>query len=206
MVNPPLTELGHTQADRLAKALVDEAFDELYVSPLVRARQTAAPVWDVLGRPEVVEDWLEEIRDPEWHGAPAERSAKAYRELRQRPAVGLWDGLDGGERMTDFVDRVRAGAAQFLATHGIRPAPGELPVWHVDEPGRRIGFIAHAGTNSVLVCHLLGLSPTPWEWDRLVMRHASISRLVALPVGDGHVFSLSSLSDVEHLERDQRTV
>ena len=69
MVNPPLTELGHTQADRLAKALVDEAFDELYVSPLVRARQTAAPVWDVLGRPEVVEDWLEEIRDPEWHGS-----------------------------------------------------------------------------------------------------------------------------------------
>ena len=70
MVNPPLTELGHAQADRLAKSLVDEAFDELYVSPLVRARQTAAPVWDVLGRPEVVEDWLEEIRDPEWHGSP----------------------------------------------------------------------------------------------------------------------------------------
>ena len=108
--------------------------------------------------------------------------------------------------MSDFVARVRAGAAQFLATHGIRPAPGELPVWHIDEPGRRTGFIAHAGTNSVLVCHLLGLSPTPWEWDRLVMRHASISRLVALPVGDGHVFSLRSLSDVEHLERDQRTV
>ena len=79
MVNPPLTQVGRTQADRLAKALVDEAFDELYVSPLVRARQTATPVWDVLGRPEVVEDWLEEIRDPEWHGAPAERSAKAYR-------------------------------------------------------------------------------------------------------------------------------
>ena len=164
-------------------------------------------MWDVLGRPEVVEDWLEEIRDPEWHGAPAERSAKAYRELRQRPAVGLWDGLDGGERMTDFVARVRCAARRSSSPPtGSARRRASFPVWHIDEPGRRIGFIAHAGTNSVLVCHLLGLSPTPWEWDRLVMRHASISRLVALPVGDGHVFSLSSLSDVEHLERDQRTV
>ena len=206
VVNPPLTELGHAQAARLAKAVVSESFDELYVSPLTRARQTAAPVWDVLGRDEAVDDWLEEIRDPQWHGQPAEGAAKAYRELRQRPAAGLWDGLAGGEAMSHFVARVRAGATQFLAARGIHPIEGELPVWHIDEPGRRIGLIAHAGTNSVIICHLLGLSPTPWEWDRLVMRHASISRLVALAVGDGYVFSLTSLSDVEHLDPDQRTV
>jgi 2,3-bisphosphoglycerate-dependent phosphoglycerate mutase len=205
VVDPPLTDLGHVQAARLAKALVGEAFDELYVSPLARARQTAAPVWDVLGREETVEAWLEEIRDPAWHGQPAERAAKAYRELRERPAVGLWDGLVGGEAMSDFVARVRAGATRFLADHGIHSRDADLPVWDVTEPGRRIGLIAHAGTNSVVVCHMLGLSPTPWEWDRLVMRHASISRLVALPVGDGYVFSLSSLSDVEHLDPDQRT-
>lgn len=206
IVNPPLTELGLAQADRLAKALVDEQFDELFVSPMQRARQTAAPILEVLGRDEIIQPWLEEIRDPDWHGVPAERAARAFKELRERPAEAIWDGLPGGEAMSEFVTRVRIGAADFLAERGIRPVSSDLPVWEIDEPERRIGLVAHAGTNSVVTCHLLGLEPTPWEWDRLVMRHASISRLVALPIGNGYVFSLSSLSDVEHLDADQRTV
>jgi len=66
-------------------------------------------------------------------------------------------------------------------------------------------FIAHAGTNAVLICHLLGLQPVPWEWERFVLGHASISRVEALEVGDGYTFSLTRLSDVEHLDKDQRT-
>ena len=76
---------------------------------------------------------------------------------------------------------------------------------HIDEPGRRIALIAHAGTNSVTISHLLGLQPTPWEWERFVLGHASISRLVALELGDGYTFSLTKLSDVEHLLADDRT-
>jgi len=205
VVNPPLTELGHAQSERLAKALDGETFDELYVSPLTRARQTAAPVLAALGYDEIVEPWLEEIRDPDWHGEPSEGAIKAFKALRERLAVEQWEGLPGGEPMHEFVARVRSGGTEFLERCGIRPADEALPVWEIDDPNRRIGLIAHAGTNSVFTCLLLGLSPTPWEWDRLVMRHTSISRLIALPVGDGYVFSLSSLSDVEHLDADQRT-
>ena len=206
VVNPPLTELGQIQAERLAKALDAGSFDELYVSPLTRARQTAAPVLAATRFPEVIEPWLEEIRDPDWHGQPAEGAIKAYQALRQRIAVEQWEGLPGGEPMHEFVARVRVGGTQFLERLGVRQLDDQLPVWAIDDPDRRIGLIAHAGTNSVFTCLLLGLTPTPWEWDRLVMRHASISRLIALPVGDGYVFSLSSLSDVEHLEADQRTM
>ena len=78
-------------------------------------------------------------------------------------------------------------------------------VWQIDEPEARIALIAHAGTNSVVICHMLGLDPTPWEWDRFVLGHASISRLVALPVHEGFTFSLFKLSDVEHLPRSDRT-
>lgn len=206
VVNPPLTDLGLAQSERLAKALDGESFHELYVSPMTRARQTAAPVLNLLGVPEVIEPWLEEIRDPNWHGEPAEGAMKAYKALRERVAVDQWNGLPGGEPMHEFVARVRVGATEFLERRGIRRVDDELPVWGIDNPGRRIGLIAHAGTNSVFTCLLLGLDPTPWEWDRLVMRHTSISRLIALPIGDGYVFSLSSLSDVEHLDPDQRTV
>jgi 2,3-bisphosphoglycerate-dependent phosphoglycerate mutase len=205
VVDPPLTHLGEQQARHLAKAMVDERFDEILVSPLMRARQTAAPVLDALGRPEDIDGWLEEIRDPKWHGTPAERAAEAYKELRQRPAVGRWEGLPGGESTREFVDRIRLGADHFLAERGVVRVESELPVWQVEQPGRRIALIAHAGTNSVTICHLLGLEPTPWEWDRFVLGHASISRLEAIPLGDGYTFSLTKLSDVEHLNHSERT-
>lgn len=205
VVDPPLTDLGHRQATRLAEALGREHFDEILVSPLVRARQTAAPLLEALGRPEAIDPWLEEIRDPVWHGTPAEKAAEAYAELRGRKAEDRWHGLSGGESMRDFVGRIRAGATQFLAERGVVRTEMDLPVWQIAEPGARIALIAHAGTNSVTIGHLLGLDPTPWEWDRFVIGHTSISRVEAMELEDGYSFGLSKLSDVEHLAADQRT-
>jgi probable phosphoglycerate mutase len=205
MVDPPLTELGRRQAAALATAMAGIELDEVLVSPLLRARQTAAPVLEALGRSEEIDLWLEEIRDPKWHGSPAERAAEAYRELRDRAPADRWRGLTGGEEIRGFVDRIRLGAEKFLQERGVHRVEGELPVWRVAEPGRRIALIAHAGTNTIFICHLLGLPPTPWEWDRMVLRHASISRLEAIPCGGGYIFSLTALSDVEHLPPDDRT-
>jgi probable phosphoglycerate mutase len=205
VVDPPLTERGHRQAERLADYLSGERFDEVLVSPLVRARQTAAPLLAALGVAEVIDPWLEEIRDPMWHGSPAEKAAEAYAELRGRPAEERWHGLEGGESIRDFVGRIRAGASSFLADRGVRRCDVDLPVWQIAEPGARIALVAHAGTNSVTIGHLLGLEPTPWEWDRFVLGHTSVSRVEALPLEDGYTFSLTKLSDLEHLDRDQRT-
>lgn len=205
VVDPPLTELGHRQAAAMAERLAEERFDEILVSPLTRARQTAAPLFERLGRPEEIDGWLEEIRDPMWHGTPADKAREAYRELATRPAERRWEGLEGGENIRDFVDRIRLGAEKFLAERGVVPVAHDLPVWQIDQPEARILIVAHAGTNSVSMCHLLGLEPTPWEWERLVLQHGSISRLEALPLGDGYTFSLTSLSDVEHIDPKDRT-
>ncbi len=205
VLDPPLTELGQRQAAALADAVRGQHFDEVLVSPLLRARQTAAPVLRALGRDEDIDLWLEEIRDPKWHGTPAERAAEAYRELSQRTSLDRWEGLAGGENIREFVDRIRLGAEKFLQERGVEQVESELPVWQIAEPGARILLIAHAGTNSIFICHLLGLPPTPWEWERMVLRHASISRLEAIPLGDGYTFSLTALSDVEHLPAADRT-
>ena len=205
VVDPPLTDLGHRQAELLAEALQSEQFDEILVSPLLRARQTAQPLLEALGRPEIVDPWLEEIRDPVWHGTPAEKAAEAYAELKGRKAEDRWHGLSGGESMRDFVARIRAGATTFLADRGVVRSEMDLPVWQIREPGARIALVAHAGTNSVTIGHLLGLDPVPWEWDRFVLGHTSISRIEAMQLEDGFTFGLSKLSDVEHLVREQRT-
>lgn len=205
VVDPPLTDLGRDQAKHLAELLADGDFHEVHCSPLVRARQTAAPLFDALGLTESVSDWLEEIRDPDWHGSPAERAEHAYRELRARPADHRWDGLVGGESIRDFTERIHAGATAFLAERGVERIGHHLPLWSIADPGRTIVLVAHAGTNSVTIAHLLGLPPTPWEWDRFVLGHTSVSRLEAIPVDDGFTFSLTSLSNVEHLPVELRT-
>ena len=202
VVNPPLSELGFRQADLLGMRLKDDRFDHVFVSPLLRARQTAAPFDE---GPQVIEPWLEEIREPAWHGQPAEITVKAYNDDAKANAIDRWSGLAGGEPVSDFVARIRSGCADFLLRHGVRRQDTMLPVWDIDDPQTSFVFVAHAGTNSVIICHLLGLEPTPWEWERFVIGHASMTTIKAIKLGDGYTFSLEKLSDLEHIASSDRT-
>jgi probable phosphoglycerate mutase len=203
--NPVLTERGHEQARRVARVIAAEHFDEVLCSPLVRARQTAAPIFEALGRPEQVADWLEEMRDPDYDGQPGHLLDALYTSGRQRPSRDHWHGLPGGESMSDFVVRIRTGADAFLAERGIHRVHQDLPVWHIPDPTTRVALVAHGGTNTVTLCHLLGVEPTPWDWERFLLFHASITRIQAIEVGDGWLFSVRRLSDVEHLPAELRT-
>ncbi len=204
--NPPLTERGHRQAAAMAEFLCEERFDEVFCSPLVRARQTAAPLFRALGRDEQVDPWLEEIRNPIWHGTPQEKADEAYREERARASHDRWEGLEGGEPVRDFVSRINTGCSLFLQERGVRRKESDLPIWEIDRPDQRIALVAHAGTNSVVICQMLGLAPTPWEWDRFVIQHSSVSRLTSFEMGDGHTFALTRLSNTEFLALEDRTV
>jgi probable phosphoglycerate mutase len=205
VVNPPLSELGFRQADILGERLKDDRFDHVFVSPLLRARQTAAPFLKHHERPQVIEPWLEEIREPAWHGQPAEVTVKAYNDDAKANSLDRWSGLSGGESVIEFVARIRSGCSEFLLRHGVRRQDTLLPVWDIDDPKTSFVFVAHAGTNSVIICHLLGLEPTPWEWERFVIGHASMTTIKAIKLGDGYTFSLENLSDLEHLALTDRT-
>lgn len=208
VVNPPLTELGHRQAEALAASLAHEHFDHMFVSPLTRAVQTAEPILRAMGRDLVVADWLEEIRDPMWHGTPEERAQEAWKAEKQKKSVDRWEGLEGGENVLEFVERINLGTLLFLQQHGLHRSDSSLPVWHESETYRddaRIALICHAGTGSVAICHMLGLQPTPWEWERFVIGHATVNVVSTLRLGDGVTFGLSRLSGNDHLARDLRT-
>jgi len=204
---PSLTERGRRQSAHMAEALSNEEFDEIITSPLDRARETAAPLYMRFGRVEVIDPWLSEIRSPIWQGTPREKADVAFAEERRRPSHLRWHGLSdlGGEANRDFIARIREGCQLFLADRGIEIIPGDLPVWRIDNPSTRICLVAHAGTNSAIISYMLGLQPTPWEWDRFVLGHASITRLEALEMEDGYTFALTRLADVEHLAVDDRT-
>lgn len=202
--DPRLTDLGHEQARRTAAALADVAVDRLFVSPLLRAQQTAAPIAESVGREAEIFDFLAEIRNPEWDGTDHDVE-RIFSEARQRPAELHWDGLDGGESFREFHARVGTGLAGLLGELGVRPDPSDLPLWEVDEPDRRYVVVAHAGTNSVILTHLLGVEPVPWEWERFVIHHASISLAQTVGLGGKWSFSLTRLSDTRQLPGELET-
>ena len=187
VVNPPLSALGFRQAEILGERLKDDRFDHVFVSPLLRACQTAAPFLKHHSRPQIIEPWLEEIREPAWHGQSAEVTVKAYNDDAKANSLDRWSGLTGGEPVDEFVARIRSGCVDFLARNGVRRQESLLPVWDIDDPQTSFVFVAHAGTNSVII------------------GHASMTTIKAIKLGDGYTFSLENLSDLEHLALVDRT-
>ncbi len=205
VVDPPLTELGLTQAELMGQAVHRERFDEVLVSPLHRARQTAAPWYRALRARRDVEPWLEEIRDPGWHGTPAEKAAQAYREMRERPVDARWDGLIGGEPIRDFTERIRAGATEFLAERGVVRTDHDLPIWSIADPGAASGsWPTPAPTRSSSASSSDSSRRRGSGTGSCSVMHRSAGSK-RLRVHDGFTFSLTSLSNQEHLAAAQRS-
>lgn len=203
--DPPLTDRGHEQADLVAKMLADVPFDALFVSPLRRAQQTAAPIATATGLDAVTLPWLAEIFPGTFEGTPQEVVEQTFRESRGRPLDEQWEGIPGGESFRDFHNRVTTGLAAMLEEHGTRRTSVHPPLWQLDDPQRRIVFVAHGGTNAVSLGYLLGIEPVPWEWERFVAFHAAVSTIAPIEISSGHSFSLFRFSDTSHLPEALRT-
>lgn len=211
--DPELTELGHAQAAAIAGRLADHdaepargPVDRLYVSPAVRAAQTAAPIEAALNMKAETRDWLLELQNPpDWEDGPIEAVESAFARFNAGSREQWWEGLPGGESFRDFHRRVTGGVESLL---------GELDVVRSDQDGlwnlgagapERIVAVAHGGTNSMAIAHLLGVEPQPWEWERFVMGHASVAVLETAPVAGAHIWALRLLGDAHHIDVDQRT-
>ena len=123
VADPDLTDLGCAQADHVARLLADTRIDELLVSPLRRAQQTAAPLVEATGLTPTTLDWLAEISAPDWDGTPTEEVERIFRENRDRSVDELWDGLPGGESFRDFHVRITTGLEGLLRDRGAATTP-----------------------------------------------------------------------------------
>lgn len=207
--DPELTELGGEQAARVAHRLASlDRVDELWVSTMNRAQRTADPISTDLKMERESYDWLQEINNPPaWEGAPSAEIDRLLREANLRSMDEMWDGLPGGESFRSFHDRVVTGLENTLDSHGIKPMTSEhRHLWTVDDPDRRVVLVAHAGTNAVVLGHLLGLDPVPWEWERFRQPHTGVSRLTMTRISTGWAFSLRQLGNVAHLHPGMVTV
>ena len=200
--DPHLTPLGMRQADALTHRQWADV-DELWVSPMHRAMETAAPLAAALGLEPVVHEWMREIGNPpEWEGSPVEEVDHFFATGRLRPLEELWQGMPGGESFRTFHQRVAGG---LETTIGLERLSDQHPHVWARPPSRRIVMVAHGGTNAVVLGHLLGVEPTPWEWDRFDSAHTSVATIDTKPIAHGVAFGLLGFGDVEHLAGDDVT-
>jgi len=206
--DPFLTERGHEQARLAAQRLAndDDPVSEIIVSPAQRSQQTAEPLAAATRVVPTTVDNLVEIQMPNWEGMPEEAVVKLFHEARDRDPEDWWDGLAGGESFRDFHHRITAAMLDLLAQRGVtQDSMGRPHLWNVEAQRQRITIVAHGGTNAVALGWLLGVEPTPWEWERLVLGHCSMALVRAVPLAGAHIFSLRTFNDVEHLPRGLRT-
>lgn len=205
--DPGLTPLGRAQAYAMAAALGTTDVDEIICSTAVRSQETAAPLATLLDLPVQSEEGLFELRMPaEWDGAPGAEVGEWFRSARRRARQEWWQGAPGGEDFGAFHQRVTDCLDLLLADRGVRRHSLDGNLW--DVPGSvadtRIVLVTHAGTSSVMLGHLLGIEPEPWEWERFNTAHGSITRLRTTSIAGRAIWSLTSFADTAHLSQVTR--
>lgn len=206
-VDPHLTELGQLQADLAAERIAGEngTACELIASPAIRAQETALPISRSTSLAINTIDDLLEIQMPDWRGVTEEAVIKIFKTTRHRAPDEWWEGLPGGESFRDFHNRVTSALDGLLAERDITRSAGDPRLWEVPQDPGRILIIAHGGTNSVCLAHLMGTPPSPWEWEKFVLFHASFARVKFIPLAGAHVPSLRTFNDQDHIPRSQRS-
>ena len=105
----PLNERGRQQAIELAAAL-PRSIEQIVVSPLRRALQTAVPIIEALGVPAITHDAFRERSFGRWEGLTYAEARALDPELFDRGGIFSWDEQPpGAEPLRDLVARTGTG-------------------------------------------------------------------------------------------------
>jgi probable phosphoglycerate mutase len=112
-----LTDLGHRQAEAAARALATHGLEQIYVSPLVRTHQTAAPLAELLGLAPRELPGLREIGAGDFEMAADHDSILGYIGTVADWIEGrLETRMPGGESGHEFLERYDAAVAEIHRT------------------------------------------------------------------------------------------
>jgi probable phosphoglycerate mutase len=171
--DPSLSEAGRRQAQAVAAHLAGEPLAALFVTPLRRTAQTAAPLAELSGLEPVVVPELREVHLGELDGG-AFRIAVRRRDpiVREVFTQQRWDVIPGAETMEAFARRTAAGLARMV--EGV-------------EPGASVAAVVHGGVIGELCRQASDSRPFAF----VHADNGSLSRLVLLPEGHWWVRSFN---------------
>ncbi|MGN0361603.1 MAG: histidine phosphatase family protein [Bilifractor sp.] len=221
-IKDSLTEKGDVEVGLLADVLAGDRIDDVYVSPLGRARRTASYTLRKIGKKGITKEWLQEFAC-EMDISHSEELRSAYPDARLledgTPVRNIpWDMLPSSlmqdpryldpvdwrktlvaqnSNMTEVYDQVTSSMDDLLAEYGYRRDGGYYRVLH--ESARTVAFFCHFGVSCVLLSHLWNCSPfIPWQF--LCMQPSSVTELVTEEREQGTaVFRALRIGDISHL-------
>jgi probable phosphoglycerate mutase len=176
--DPPLAPEGEEQARAAAERLAAEGLAGLFVTPLRRTAQTAAPLTAATGLEPVVIGELCEVHLGDWEGGEYRiRAANGDPLIRRVIEQEDWSLIPGAESMQAVEQRARAGVEAMVSAVG---------------PGVSAAAVVHGGIIGELCRQATGSRPFAF----IHADNGSISRIVVL--ADGR-WLLRSFNDTAHL-------
>ncbi|GAA1025750.1 MULTISPECIES: histidine phosphatase family protein [Amycolatopsis] len=116
-----LDDTGRAQAAALVERFAGVPVAELVVSPMLRCKQTVAPLAAAQGLDKVVEPRLSEVDYGEWTGRELKNLVKEplWRVVQAHPSAAVFPGGEGlAEMQARAVAAIRAHDARITAEHG----------------------------------------------------------------------------------------
>ena len=181
-IHDDLTPAGRREAALLAERIAPMEVEQYIVSPLGRARATAArPELD--GLSQVPWDWLPQ----DWLQDPRLFSPERWRENEILRAAGVGEAYDA----------VITAFDKLLAEHGYER---DGLYYRARRPNTKtLVFFTHFGLSCVLLSHLMQTSPMVL-WQGLVMAPSSVTTIHTEERRPGiAAFRTAALGDVSHL-------
>lgn len=179
-LDAPLTARGELQVratgERFRAMQATAPVDALYVSPLPRARTTAAAIAAAIGLEPVIDDGLREFSIGDWEG-------RTFRDLIETENLwGRWAqdptfAPPNGESPASFGRRAVAVVQRLAERH----------------PGQRILLVTHGGIISAVLDIWFGGNSGDWvRWDP---HNCAVSELI----WDGAHWRSVYINDISHL-------
>ena len=208
-----LTANGKKQALALADRLCTHGFDEIYSSPLGRAKQTAEPTCERLGIPYKIEEWMSE--DLAWNDFSAvlesgERNwsfgcnntkliDKDYgNDWHTNPVFSGCNAALGGYK------RIAEASDEFLGRLGYKR---EGIIYKAVSPSeKRVAAFCHHGLGTAWLSHLLSIPPNVF-WARFNIAHSSVTVIEFAEHSDTLTApQCICLSDISHIYKEMLPV
>ena len=199
-----LTETGWIEARLLADRLSKLDVKAFYCSPLGRAKDTAKPTLERLGREAEIFPWLREfpphVKKPDGHGKvawdwlPEDWTVRDYFYDRN-------DWSDAPEfqegNVREAYEAVCQGLDDLIARHGYRR---EGNLYRVEQPNMdTIVLFCHFGLECVLLSHLLNCSPMIF-WHGSCAAPTSVTTLITEERREGKSYwRMGAFGDTSHL-------
>ncbi len=179
-----LTDLGKKQAEIVAKRLLEEGIEEIYSSPLGRARQTAEPFARLSGIGDVhILDFMQEIRYGREDALYQSGNPWTVSGELMNKGINLQD--TNWREFPEFadntatidIDNVRKGTDEWLASLGYEREGLYYRCKTEDDRKRTLVLFSHGGSSTAFLSRVLNI-PFPHLCTVLGhLRHTSITVL-----------------------------